>query len=145
FQAEDGIRDFHVTGVQTCALPILMWQFTDNLPMTLAVITGGAIAALLLGILAWLLLRASGDRLRHLGLAWRLGSGQLLKHPAAAAGQVLAFGLILMAMVVIFILRTELLDTWQAQLPDDAPNHFALNILPDQEQAFAQALGEIGA
>src|SRR5690606_39931378 len=26
FQAEDGIRDFHVTGVQTCALPI----FPDN-------------------------------------------------------------------------------------------------------------------
>src|SRR5690606_39838186 len=28
FQAEDGIRDFHVTGVQTCALPIsanLVW------------------------------------------------------------------------------------------------------------------------
>src|SRR5690606_11746018 len=25
FQAEDGIRDFHVTGVQTCALPI--WTF----------------------------------------------------------------------------------------------------------------------
>src|SRR5215475_15472173 len=24
FQAEDGIRDFHVTGAQTCALPI--WQ-----------------------------------------------------------------------------------------------------------------------
>src|SRR5215475_14030703 len=27
FQAEDGIRDFHVTGVQTCALPI----FADGL------------------------------------------------------------------------------------------------------------------
>src|SRR5207253_6144452 len=26
FQAEDGIRDGHVTGVQTCALPI--WPFT---------------------------------------------------------------------------------------------------------------------
>src|SRR5690606_40655555 len=27
FQAEDGIRDFHVTGVQTCALPIYdEWQ-----------------------------------------------------------------------------------------------------------------------
>src|SRR5207253_8501287 len=25
FQAEDGIRDGHVTGVQTCALPIYMW------------------------------------------------------------------------------------------------------------------------
>src|SRR5207302_2067909 len=30
FQAEDGIRDFHVTGVQTCALPIfaLTWLTT---------------------------------------------------------------------------------------------------------------------
>src|SRR5690606_39783932 len=28
FQAEDGIRDFHVTGVQTCALPIyLSYQY----------------------------------------------------------------------------------------------------------------------
>src|SRR5690606_6022095 len=27
--AEDGIRDFHVTGVQTCALPILMFVFDD--------------------------------------------------------------------------------------------------------------------
>ena len=25
FQAEDGIRDTSVTGVQTCALPILLW------------------------------------------------------------------------------------------------------------------------
>src|SRR5690606_21305448 len=32
FQAEDGIRDFHVTGVQTCALPILASAnyFLDN-------------------------------------------------------------------------------------------------------------------
>src|SRR5690606_20741443 len=28
FQAEDGIRDFHVTGVQTCALPIFMVDAT---------------------------------------------------------------------------------------------------------------------
>src|SRR5690606_40986954 len=27
FQAEDGIRDFHVTGVQTCALPIFLRRF----------------------------------------------------------------------------------------------------------------------
>src|SRR5690606_39444538 len=26
FQAEDGIRDFHVTGVQTCALPISKYK-----------------------------------------------------------------------------------------------------------------------
>src|SRR5690606_40003256 len=31
FQAEDGIRDFHVTGVQTCALPILVKSITNEL------------------------------------------------------------------------------------------------------------------
>src|SRR5690625_7484249 len=36
FQAEDGIRDGHVTGVQTCALPI----FAYNLPLTIMILTG---------------------------------------------------------------------------------------------------------
>src|SRR6266700_6538233 len=31
FQAEDGIRDFHVTGVQTCALPISIFVATYEL------------------------------------------------------------------------------------------------------------------
>src|SRR5690606_40059822 len=31
FQAQDGIRDFHVTRVQTCALPIFFsWKYGSN-------------------------------------------------------------------------------------------------------------------
>src|SRR5690606_40256228 len=30
FQAEDGIRVFHVTGVQTCALPIYIFSFDGS-------------------------------------------------------------------------------------------------------------------
>src|SRR5690606_40559574 len=33
-QAEDGIRDFHVTGVQTCALPI--WDLHAGQPVRVA-------------------------------------------------------------------------------------------------------------
>src|SRR5690606_13652252 len=36
FQAEDGIRDFHVTGVQTCALPILPPSSISSLPPDIA-------------------------------------------------------------------------------------------------------------
>src|SRR5690606_40547529 len=32
FQAEDGIRAFHVTGVQTCALPIWVDRQREHLP-----------------------------------------------------------------------------------------------------------------
>ena len=34
FQAEDGIRDHCVTGVQTCALPISNVQFNETLPLS---------------------------------------------------------------------------------------------------------------
>src|SRR5437764_11706997 len=33
FQAEEGIRDTSVTGVQTCALPILVWRTWSTQPM----------------------------------------------------------------------------------------------------------------
>src|SRR5690606_39938418 len=39
FQAEDGIRDFHVTGVQTCALPIFLNGVEESR------VTGGVTAA----------------------------------------------------------------------------------------------------
>src|SRR5688572_30873684 len=35
FQAEDGIRDLTVTGVQTCALPILVASRTLHVPVDL--------------------------------------------------------------------------------------------------------------
>src|SRR5690606_40481797 len=45
FQAEDGIRDFHVTGVQTCALPIsALWLAAlepDGTPALIAVFVLG--------------------------------------------------------------------------------------------------------
>src|SRR5690606_40778015 len=45
-QAEDGIRDFHVTGVQTCALPILVSVHTEDHERTLTVrLEGGRLAA----------------------------------------------------------------------------------------------------
>src|SRR6266496_6792972 len=33
FQAEDGIRDLYVTGVQTCALPIYRTGLSEPMPM----------------------------------------------------------------------------------------------------------------
>src|SRR5690606_1421151 len=37
FQAEDGIRDFHVTGVQTCALPISLPKRVRRLGLQMAI------------------------------------------------------------------------------------------------------------
>src|SRR5690606_40294131 len=36
FEAKDGIRDFHVTGVQTCALPILQFKQYEKISFALS-------------------------------------------------------------------------------------------------------------
>src|SRR5690606_27650495 len=45
FQAEDGIRDFHVTGVQTCALPILSTVADADLSVQIVTVSVVAILA----------------------------------------------------------------------------------------------------
>ncbi|ORL66564.1 ABC transporter permease [Pseudomonas putida] len=132
-----------VYGAALLALGLIMWRLSLDLLLTFALLGGGLLAALLLGGLLLLGLRSLRRLLAGAPLPWRLGLGQLLRHPLAAAGQALAFGLILLAMAVVALLRGELLDTWQAQLPKDAPNHFALNILPGEREPFAQRLQAI--
>jgi len=132
-----------VYGVALLALLLIMWRLSLDLTLTLSLLGGGLLAALVSGVLLLAGLRGLRRLLATAALPWRLGLGQLLRHPLAAAGQSLAFGLILLAMALIVLLRSELLDTWQAQLPDNAPNLFALNIVPEQHDAFAARLAEL--
>lgn len=125
------------------ALGLIMWRLSLDLKLTLALLGGGLVATLVLGALLLLGLNGLRRALARASLPWRLGLGQLLRHPLAAAGQSLAFGLILLAMALIALLRGELLDTWQAQLPPDAPNHFALNILPTEKDAFERRVQKL--
>lgn len=132
-----------VYGAALLALGLIMWRLSLDLVLTFALLGGGVIAALVLGSLLLLTLKSLRRLLAGASLPWRLGLGQLLRYPLAAAGQSLAFGLILLSMGLIALLRGELLDTWQNQLPKDAPNYFVLNVLPDQKDAFAQQISKL--
>ena len=134
-----------VYGAALLALGLIMWRMSLDLVLTFALLGGGVIAALILGGLLLLGLKGLRRGLARASLPWRLGLGQLLRQPLAAAGQALAFGLILLSMALIALLRGELLDTWQSQLPKDAPNYFALNILPTDKDAFGARLHELQA
>ncbi|TBU97660.1 ABC transporter permease [Phytopseudomonas dryadis] len=132
-----------VYGTALLALGLIMWRLSLDLQLTLALLGGGLLTAVLLGGLLLLGLQSLRRLLARASLPWRLGLGQLLRRPLAAAGQALAFGLIILSMALIALLRGELLDTWQNQLPEEAPNHFALNILPADRDAFAARLGDL--
>lgn len=132
-----------VYGAAIVALGLIMWRLSLDLKITLALLGGGLLATLVLGGMLLLTLQGLRRTLSGASLPWRLGLGQLLRHPLAAAGQSLAFGLILLAMALIALLRGELLDTWQEQLPEDAPNHFVLNVMPADSAAFGERIAAL--
>ena len=136
------LRAWLVYAAALAAMSLLLWRYTGNAMLTLVVL-GGALATLVIfGCFAWALLRASRALHRGVGVAWRYGLNNLWRRPWLGVGQILAFGVVLMAMALIALLRDDLLATWQTQLPARAPNHFVINILPDQVAPFGAFLRE---
>lgn len=138
------LRGWLVYGAALLAMGFLMWRYTGSAALTLSVLGGAAAALLLLGSFAWGLLRLSRALHRGVGVAWRYGLNNLWRRPMLSVSQILAFGLTLMAMALIALVRGDLLSTWQTQLPEDAPNHFVVNVLPDKVEAFTGFLRSHG-
>lgn len=112
-----------------------------------AIAVGGfAAAALLFALLAWLavaLLRASVHESR--APRWLvLATRQIAARPAYAVVQVSSLALGLLALVLLVLLRTDLIASWQQATPASAPNRFVINILPEQAQDFRALLARAG-
>jgi putative ABC transport system permease protein len=129
-----------VYGLSIGIIGLLIWKYTDDLKMTLSILGVGLLTLLVFGLLIYSLLNIARKWLPSMSLTWRFGLQGLLRNSRASVSQILAFSITLVAMVLSFTVRTDLIDNWQKQLPDNAPNHFALNIFPDQKAAFQQEL-----
>jgi putative ABC transport system permease protein len=99
--------------------------------MLWALLAGVVVLAVLLALLGWgtlLLLR----RLVVRNLALRLAINRLLRQPGMTLSQLSAFSLSFMLLALLLVMRGDLLDRWQQQLPADSPNYFLLNMTQDQ-------------
>ncbi|PCJ20947.1 MAG: ABC transporter permease [Gammaproteobacteria bacterium] len=118
------------------AIGFLMWKYTDS-PILTVIVLGTTLAIIaFMGCIAYGLLRLAALSNHGVGVAWRFGIKNLVRRPLPSVAQILAFGSTFMAMAMIFLVRTDLLNAWQDQLPTDAPNHFAVNIAPEDADAL---------
>ncbi|WP_318419232.1 ABC transporter permease [Photobacterium leiognathi] len=74
------------------------------------------------------------------GSAYALALSRVNRSKAKTATQLAALTCSLMLLAVIGLLRNELLADWKNTLPVDAPNVFAINIAPEQQQAYLDYL-----
>ncbi|MEO8738873.1 MAG: FtsX-like permease family protein [Casimicrobiaceae bacterium] len=121
----------YVLGAVTVALLIgAQAQDAKTALIMIGGIAGLLAAAALVARLLVGLLRLLPQR----GYSWRYGLANLRRRPLAVSMQIGALGLGLMALLLLTLVRGDLMQTWRASLPQDAPTAFLINVLPDQQQ-----------
>ncbi len=80
------------------------------------------------------------------GVAWRYGLANISRRGAESVIQIVGFGLGLMVLLLLTVVRTDLLTAWRRTIPDDAPNYFLINIDPPTWPAMEKFIrNEIGS
>ncbi|WP_087717793.1 ABC transporter permease [Salinicola salarius] len=127
-----------VVVVASLVFGTLLWLYSGDPLLSVGILLGGLVALVVLWGLGQLMLTLLLAVLARLpqrsqqGRAWQLGGRQLARRRNASLGQLLAFSVTFAAMAIIALVRGDLLTTWQAQLPADTPNYFAINIQPQE-------------
>jgi putative ABC transport system permease protein len=133
-----------VYGVATLAVTAMLYWLFRDLELILYMLAGSALtfAGLYAAgrALVALLQRVRGG----VGVAWRYGVANVARRGRESSVQVVAFGIGIMVLLLLTVVRTELMDTWQATLPASAPNHFAINIQPHERDRVAEILQRHG-
>ncbi len=123
------------------SLGLLIW-YSGSIELTAWTLLGTLGALALFGGLATLLLRGGRVVGMQAGSGLRLALAGLQRRRKENTAQILIFGLAIMLLLILLLLRTALLDEWRNQVPENAPNHFALNIAPHDVEEIGALLAD---
>jgi putative ABC transport system permease protein len=108
--------------VSAVVVGLLAWLMGGS-PLLWSVLAGAVVLALLCGLVGWGLLWLL-KRLTLKALPLRLAVNRLLRQPWSTLSQLAAFSLSFMLLALLLVLRGDLLDRWQQQLPRKARTTF---------------------
>ena len=125
------------------SLLLLVW-YTKDFWLTLWTLVSIVSICVVFGVLAWALLKGGRVAGMQAKSGWRLALAGLQRRRAENTAQILIFGVAIMLLLVMVLIRTALIDEWRSQVPEDAANHFVMNIA-EEEVDGVRALVREGA
>ncbi|MFZ6800636.1 ABC transporter permease [Undibacterium sp. Di24W] len=124
------------------AIVSLIAVFSRDALLTL-IIGGGLICMILVSMLiAWVLLAISRLLASRLQGYWRLAFANIYRRKAQNMMQIIVFGVAIMSLLILTIIRSSIMDEWSASIPANADNHFLINIGPDEVADIKSMLDE---
>lgn len=129
--------------VMLCMSLLLYWQIGE-LRLVSVVMSGIIGTLIILAAAAWLLIVLLNRLRGRVGVTWRFGLANIARRPGSSVVQIVAFGLGIMVLLLLSTVRNDLLQDWQRSLPEDAPNHFVINVQSDQVDAITAYFKSLG-
>lgn len=126
-----------VGGTSLAAVTLLLYQAIPDARMLAIVLGGMLVVAAVLYFAGRLLVALMGRSRGAVGIAWRYGLANVARRGRDSAVQVVAFGLGLTVLLLLSFVRTDLIEGWRQSLSEDAPDHFLINIQPEERGSLA--------
>lgn len=118
------------------SLVVFSLVLSENLMLSILVLAAIIVLCILLYTVVWLLLHSLKKLKNRLSF--------YIRSPSQSALQITALALGLSLITVLSVLRTDLLERWQQQLPEGTPNQFVYGLPPFDLKAFEQQLKQNG-
>jgi putative ABC transport system permease protein len=126
------------------ALFAILWSMVRDTELVLGVFAGVLAVGAVLTLAGYGLVRLTGRLRGGVGVAWRYGLANVSRRGTGSVVQIVAFGLGLMVLLLLAVVRGDLLADWRRSLPNDVPNNFLVNIRPDQRKSLEEFLSSHG-
>ncbi|MFO1469280.1 MAG: FtsX-like permease family protein, partial [Steroidobacteraceae bacterium] len=110
----------------------IVWVLVRDTELVLQLFLGVLGAGLVLAVAGLGLVRLTRRLRGGVGVSWRYGLANVSRRGTESVVQIVAFGLGLMVLLLLAVVRGDLLRDWQRSLPADVPNNFMINIRPDE-------------
>ena len=108
---------------------LVVW-YSESLSLAIYFLGGLLTVSLVTGLFGYFIL-ALGKSVAHwAGSSWKLALANLWRRRSQTLLQMVAFSSTILLLLVMLTVRTSLIDDWTAKMPDDAPNHFVVNVAP---------------
>jgi putative ABC transport system permease protein len=126
------------------ALFAILWSLVRDTELVVSVLAGVLGVGLVLTLGGYALVRLTGRLRGGVGVAWRYGLANVSRRGGGSVVQIVAFGLGLMVLLLLAVVRSDLLADWRRSLPSDVPNNFLINIRPEERGPLEEFLKSHG-